>query len=130
MNHSSPQVLAVEDNETLAALMQRILHREAVELTLAGSGEQALELVRQRRFDLIILNIRLPGMNGLEVCRRLKLDPALKEIPVLFASGETSPEFVDAAFRLGAMDYLPKPYGVDEFRSRVLALLKLPATEG
>ncbi len=130
MNAPIPQVLAVEDNETLAALMQRILLREAVELTLAGSGEQALELVRQRRFDLIILNIRLPGMNGLEFCRQLKLDPALKDIPVLFASGETSPEFVDAAFRLGAADYLPKPYGVDEFRARVLALLRRSAPAG
>lgn len=130
MNNPIPQVLAVEDNELLATLMQRILQRVGIELTVAGSGEQAMEIVRQRRFDLIVLNIRLPGMNGLEVCHRLKLDPALKEIPVLFASGETSPEYVDAAFRLGAADYLPKPYGIEEFRTRVLALLRRSVPAG
>ncbi len=130
MNAPIPQVLAVEDNELLATLMQRILQRMGIGLTVAGSGEQAMEIVRQRRFDLVVLNIRLPGMNGLEVCHRLKLDPDLKDIPVLFASGETSEEFVDAAFRLGAADYLPKPYGVDELRTRVLALLKRSAPAG
>lgn len=116
-------VLAVEDNADLASLMRRILAPAGVELTHALSGEQALELVRQRRFDLITLNIRLPGMNGLEVCRRLKADPDLFAIPVIFASGETNQEFIDQAYQLGAVDYLTKPYGVEDFRERVLAQL-------
>jgi two-component system cell cycle response regulator len=121
------QVLAVEDNTNLAILMQRALQREGVGLTIASSGEQALELVRQHWFDLVILNINLPGINGLEVCRRLKSDPVLKAIPVIFASGEINRVFVDEAVRLGAVDYLTKPFGLQEFTTRVLAQLRLPA---
>lgn len=116
-------ILAVEDNDALAHLMRRILEPVGVELTIAVSGEQALELVRQRRFDLITLNIRLPGINGFEVCRRLKADPDLRAIPVIFASGETNQEFIDHAYQAGAVDYLTKPYGIVAFRERVLAQL-------
>lgn len=116
-------VLAVEDNADLASLMRRILAPAGVELTHALSGEQALELMRQRRFDLVTLNIRLPGINGLEVCHRLKQDPELCAIPVIFASGETNQEVIDHAYQLGAVDYLTKPYGIHEFRERVLAQL-------
>lgn len=122
-----PQVLAVEDNANLAILMQRALHREDVELTIADSGERAMELVRQLWFDLIVLNINLPGISGLEVCRRLKSDPALHSIPVIFASGETSRPFMEEAFRLGATDYLHKPFGLPEFTARVLTHLGPPA---
>lgn len=121
--HPVAQVLVVEDNANLAVLMRRALQPEGVELTVAGSGEQALELVRERRFDLFILNINLPGISGLEVCERLKQDPALRPIPVLFASGETRRELVDQAFRLGAVDYLPKPFDLEDFKTRVLAHL-------
>jgi|GEM_PF-1019271 len=121
------QVLAVEDNANLAGLMQRALQAEGVELTIAGSGELAMQLVREHRFDLIILNINLPGISGLEVCRRLKLNPARQRIPVIFASGETSRQFVDQAFHLGAVDYLPKPFGLEDFKTRVLAHLGLSA---
>lgn len=133
MNYSdSPvaQVLAVEDNADLARLMQRVLQRSGIAVTLASSGEQAMELVKQRRFDLFVLNIRLPGISGLEVCRRLKLDPDLKAVPVIFASGETSHRVIDEAFRLGAVDYLPKPYGIEEFRMRVFAHLDVVPKQG
>lgn len=120
-------VLAVEDNANLAQLMRRALQAEGVELTIASSGEQAMELVRQHWFDLIILNINLPGINGLEVCRRLKQDPFLKAVPVIFASGEVNRVFVDEAFRLGAVDYLAKPFGLQDFTTRVLAQLRQAA---
>jgi len=116
-------ILCVEDNESLAHLMRRVLAPAGVEITHALSGEQALDLVRQRRYDLVTLNIRLPGISGFEVCHRLKHDPDLCAIPVLFCSGETNQEFIDQAYQLGAVDYLTKPYGIDDFRERVLAQL-------
>ncbi len=123
------RVLAVEDNASLALLMQRALQPEGVEVTVASSGEQGLGLARRQRFDLIILNINLPGITGLQVCQQLKLDPALKDIPVLFASGETSRLFVDEAFRLGAVDFLPKPFALQEFTACVLAHLGLAGSD-
>lgn len=98
-------------------------------MTVASSGEHALDLVRQRQFDLIILNINLPGISGLQVCQQLKRDPVLKAIPVLFASGETSRMFVDEAFRLGAVHYLTKPFALQEFTACVLAHLGLAGSD-
>jgi len=124
------QVLAVEDNAPLALVMRRAMSAEGVGLTIASSGEQALELVRRLRFDLIILNINLPGIDGLEVCRRLKQDPVLRAVPVIFASGETNRRFMVEAFRLGAVDYLTKPFGLHDFTTRVLAQLRPLAASG
>ena len=117
------QVLAVEDSPHFASLLQSVLQLIGAELTIASSGEQAMELVRQRRFDLIILNVRLPGINGLEVCRRLKQDPELKTIPVIFSSGEPDSHIRDEAVCLGAVDYLVKPYRMQDFMARVLPCL-------
>ncbi len=119
-------VLVVEHDSVVALDQQRLLQDLGAEATIAGSGEQAMILVRQRRFDLIILSINLPGIIGLEVCRRLKQDPDLMAIPVLFMSGETSPYFVDIAFRLGAVDYLTKPCEPEYFKQRVSAQLPVP----
>jgi CheY-like chemotaxis protein len=124
------QVLVVDDNAVIAFDMRQLLQTSVAETTLAGSGEQALTLVRERRFDLILLNIHLPGISGLEVCRRLKLDPQLKAIPVIFVSGECDQVFVNEALRLGAVDYLTKPYDTKAFAARVLAHLKPAPSAG
>lgn len=116
-------ILIVEDNDDLSRLMRRILAPAGVEVTIAVSGEQGLELARQRHYDLITLNLHLPGINGLDVCHRLKHDPDLCAIPVIFCSGETNQDVIDHAYHLGAVDYLTKPYGIDDFRERVLAQL-------
>ncbi len=123
MKVPAAQVLAVEDDAVIALEMQRLMQPAGVEITLASSGEKALETVRQRRFDLIMLNLRLSGISGLEVCRRLKLDPDLKDIPVVFLSAETNSQFMNIAFRLGAVDYLTKPYEVEHFKTRMLVHL-------
>lgn len=129
MKMSLHHVLAVEDNPELVGPMWRLLQHLEAELTIASSGERAMEIVRQKCFDLIILNIRLPGINGLEVCRRLKADPSLKGIPVIFSSGETSRQIVDEAYRLGAVDYLFKPCPIADFQRHILAQLP-PVSSG
>lgn len=68
-------VLAAEANADRVTRMRRVLQPAGIKLTVVGSGEQAMEIVRLRWFDLIILNIRLPGINGLDACRSLKMDP-------------------------------------------------------
>lgn len=121
-------VLAVEEDSVIALDLRRLMQGLGAEITIAISGEQAMELIRRRRFDLVILDFYLPGINGLEVCRRLKLDHGLKKIPVIFLTGETNLEIVNLAFRLGAADYLIKPFVPEDFKQRVRAHLNLPLT--
>ncbi len=120
MKMSTAHVLAVESDANFAAEMPRFMRPHGVEIMVTSSGIRALEIVAQLPFDLIILNIRLPDINGLEVCRRLKSDPRSRHLRVIFLSSEGNPQFRDIALRLGAMDYLAKPYARQEFKRWVL----------
>ncbi len=130
MNAALPHVLVVDDDAVIALDLRQLLRSLGVECTMVESGEQALELVRELQFDLILLNIHLPGISGLEVCRRLKQVPEQKQIPILFLSGETSHQAVAEALRLGAVDYLTKPYEPVHVKARVLACLSQCPSSG
>ena len=127
MKASAAQVLVVEPDAVIAIDLLRLLRHLGTETTTAGSGEQAMELMRRWWFDLIVLNLRLRDINGLEVCRRLKLDPDLKDIPVIFLSTESNPQYRDIALRLGAVEYVTKPFELEDFKQRVLAQLGRPS---
>lgn len=127
MKAPSAQVLVVEQDAVITVDLLRLLRHLGTEPTTAGSGEQAMELVRRWRFDLVILSLRLHGINGLEVCRRLKLDPDLKDIPVILLTTELNPQLMDTAVRLGAVEYVTKPLELDDFKQRVLAHLGHPS---
>ena len=122
---SVARVLVVEDHPDIGDLMRAALRRVGIDATLVTSGEAALKTVRQAPFDLILLDIALPGMNGLEVCRELKADPQLKDIPVIFVSGQNSPENKQEAEQLGAVDFIEKPVTLLHFLSRVMGQLRL-----
>lgn len=126
MKNSIAHVLVVEHDAVITLDVLRMLRHLGAEATTANSGEQALKIVRQGRFDLIILDLNLPGINGLVVCRRLKKNPGLKDIPVIFLTGDTNPPLMDEAFRLGAVDFLTKPYETEELKKRVLVRLIRP----
>ena len=119
------RVLAVEDHPEVGDLMRQALARAQVEVTIITTGEEAINIVRQQPFDLILLDIGLPGMSGLDVCRQLQADKALQNIPVIFVSGQTSPTYKDDAERLGVADFIEKPFELLDFLSRILGHLKL-----
>ena len=124
------RVLAVEDHPEIGDLMRAALARARIEATLITTGEEALAVVRQQPFDLILLDIALPGMSGLEVCRQLKADPTLRHIPVIFVSGQTSKPYHDEARRLGAVDFIEKPFELLNFLARVTGQLRLQTNGG
>lgn len=124
------RVLAVEDHPELGSLMRRALGCAHVEVTIVRTGEEALKIVRQRSFDLILLDIGLPGMSGLDVCRQLQADKALQNIPIIFVSGETSKAYKHEAVRLGAVDFIEKPFELLDFLSRVMGHLRLQTNGG
>jgi DNA-binding response OmpR family regulator len=120
MEHAlRPLILVVDDTARDRELLARILGREGYEVMLAGEGAQALDLAARELPALILLDILLPGKDGIEICRALKADPATRGIPVIFLTGQSSTEQILAGFEAGAVDYVTKPFPILELMARV-----------
>jgi CheY-like chemotaxis protein/anti-sigma regulatory factor (Ser/Thr protein kinase) len=118
------RILYIEDNLSNLTLIKRILERQpAIELLPAMQGTLGLELAREHRPDLIILDLHLPGMPGEEVLRRLKADDTTRAIPVVVLSAEASPRHIQRLLRAGAYDYLTKPLDVQQFLDVIRATI-------
>lgn len=118
-------VLIVDDQPQNLRLVSDYLARHGFELMLTRSGEQALEKVRLATPDLILLDLRMPGMDGFEVCRRLKGEESTAGIPVIFMTAEDETEQKIAGFALGAADYITKPVQREELLARIQHHLQL-----
>jgi two-component system, sensor histidine kinase and response regulator len=112
-------VLIVDDTLKNIQVLGTILRQEGYQISVAQNGEQALDAVGRVHPDLILLDIRMPVMDGLETCRRLKADPSTSGIPVIFLTAEADPDDIVRGFRLGAVDYVTKPFNAEELLSRV-----------
>ncbi len=125
----SASVLVVEDEEALALLLRYNLEAEGFGVDVAGRGEDAEVAVLESRPDLIILDWMLPGISGIELCRRLKASKASREIPILLltAKGEEADRL--RGFATGADDYVVKPFSIPELMARVKAILRRSAPE-
>jgi DNA-binding response OmpR family regulator len=115
-------LLVVEDDRRVADFLARALRAEGYLVTGARSGPEALELGRSQPFDLILLDLMLPGLSGLEVCQELRARRVLTPILVLTALDATEDKI--KGLRLGADDYLTKPFDVDELLARIEALIR------
>lgn len=116
-------ILVVEDQEEIAALLRFKLKNSGYEVVLAENGKLGLETARNNPPDLIILDVMMPVMNGLETLKELKGDPILKSVPVIMMTAQsTEPEIV-RGLELGADDYITKPFRPQEFVARVKAVL-------
>jgi two-component system alkaline phosphatase synthesis response regulator PhoP/two-component system response regulator RpaA len=118
------RILVIEDDPYVARTIERCLHGDQFSVTLAENGAEGLRLARQHRPDLIILDVIMPGMDGYTVCRTLRAQPDLQEVPVLFLTARIKPEDKIAGFKSGADDYLCKPFNLDELLLRVQAILR------
>jgi len=111
-------VLIVDDAETNIDILLDILGEEC-DVTVAMDGESALEAVDEEHPDLILLDIMMPGMDGYDVCKRLKDNPATAHIPVVFLTALTEDEEKKRGLEMGALDYITKPFEVSEIQSKV-----------
>jgi len=118
------KILVIEDAVPLHAVIRVRLADDQLEFFSAYTGEEGLRLAQEVRPDLILLDMDLPDKNGFEVCRRLKNDPALRGIPVIFLSGDVSAEDKVKGLNLGAIDYITKPFDAAELQARVQAALR------
>ncbi len=125
MNPSGAALLVVDDNDDNRFTLTRRLKREGYEnLTTANDGRQALELLRSKNFDLMLLDIMMPEMDGYQVLEQIKADAALRDIPVIMISALEEVESVIRCVELGAEDYLAKPFNPTLLRARVGASLE------
>ncbi len=115
----SERILLVDDNPTNLQVLMGTLEGKGYNLLIAKNGETALKIVRRASPDLILLDIMMPGMDGFEVCRRLKADPATQEIPVIFLSALVDTADKVHGLDLGAVDYITKPFQPEEVIARV-----------
>jgi DNA-binding NtrC family response regulator len=119
------RVLLTDDNDDNLLLLSETLDNPAYQLVLTRSGEEALIAARCETPDIILLDLRMPGIDGHETCRRLKADPALRDTPVLFLSATDSIQARLAGFAAGAIDFIGKPFDPDEVIARVGTHLKV-----
>jgi two-component system phosphate regulon response regulator PhoB len=127
---SVPRVLVAEDEPDIAALVAYQLTREGFRVETAGSGSEALEAVGREIPDLLVLDRMLPGLSGDEVLKRLKLEPATSNIPVLVLTAKREQEDRIEGLELGADDYLTKPFSPRELVLRAKAILRRVAEAG
>ena len=117
-------VLLVEDEEDVVDLLRYHLRKAGFKVLIANSGSEGLEAVRQNRPDVVVLDIMMPGMTGLEVCRAMKADSELARIPVLMLTAKSDVKDRVKGLETGAEDYVTKPFSPKEVVLRVQALLK------
>jgi two-component system, OmpR family, response regulator RegX3 len=118
---NAPRLLVVDDEDAILEFVSFNLRKEGYDVTVAHDGDEALALADKQHFDLVILDIMLPGVDGFEVCRRLR---AKGDVPVLFLSARDTELDKVVGLEIGGDDYLAKPFGIRELQARVKALLR------
>jgi len=117
-------ILVIEDEEDVLELVRYNLAREGYTVGCAESGEAGLELARREHPDLIVLDLMLPGLDGLEVCRLLKADPLTEDISVVMLTARGEEADIVTGLEMGADDYLPKPFSPRVLLARIKAVLR------
>ena len=115
------RILLVDDEESIQTLLSYPLRRDGYEVVQATDGRQALALFAEQPFDLVVLDVMLPGLDGLEVCRRLRIHSA---VPIIMLTAKSEEIDKVVGLELGADDYITKPFSLREFSSRVKAALR------
>ena len=118
------QILVVEDEEDIQELVTHNLGREGYQVTAVGSGEELFKKTRTAVPDLIVLDLMLPGMDGLEVCKLLKAEPKTRHVPIVMLTAKGEETDIVAGLELGADDYVTKPFSPKVLIARVRAVLR------
>jgi two-component system cell cycle response regulator len=120
----SRQILVIDDSQPIHTLIAALLKDEGVELHCADNGQYGITLATSLHPDLILLDVEMPGLNGFETCKRLRADPAMADVPIIFLTGVSELAEKVRGLELGAADYVTKPFNSKELLARVRASLR------
>ncbi len=118
------RIVIVEDDADIAGLVARYLEKAGMATEVISTGRQALAAIRAQPPDLVVLDLMLPGMDGLEICRALRADPSVAAVPIIMMTAKAEESDRIVGLELGADDYIPKPFSPNELVARVRALLR------
>jgi DNA-binding response OmpR family regulator len=121
MPDASARILLVDDEQAIQTLLSYPLRRDGYEVVSATDGRQALDRFAEQRFDLVVLDVMMPKMDGIEVCRRLR---SRSQVPIIMLTARDDESEKVLGLEIGADDYITKPFSVRELRSRVRAALR------
>ena len=117
-------IMIVDDDPSVRDILKTILNSKGLDVIEATNGFEALEKINLGRPKIVIMDIMLPGMNGFEICKRLKLNPKTVNIPVLFLTAKGEASDLNRAMNLGAMDYFLKPFIPQQVLEKILEILE------
>ncbi len=121
---SSERILVIEDDEDIQTLINHNLSRDGFKVTVSGNGVDGLNKIRQESFDCVILDLMLPGIDGLEICRRMKRDPKTQHVPIIMVTAKGEESDIIVGLELGADDYVVKPFSPRVLVARVRTILR------
>ncbi len=122
---AQPEILVVEDDATIRTILEMVLRGAGyTHVRSAGRGDEGLEAIRRHRPDLVLLDIMLPGMDGLTVCRRVRESPALSDVRIVMLTARTQNEDIVRGLECGADDYVTKPFDRRVLLARIQAVLR------
>jgi DNA-binding response OmpR family regulator len=121
MSSEAPRILLVDDEQSVQTLLTYPLRKEGYEVIAASTGQEALDRFREGDFDLVVLDVMLPEVDGFDVCRQLR---AKSSVPIIMLTAKAEELDKVLGLELGADDYITKPFSMREFRSRVKAVLR------
>ncbi|MGR3319852.1 MAG: response regulator [Candidatus Anammoxibacter sp.] len=124
-SEKSYRILIIDDNPDEIKLLEKYLKKEKHGLCTAMTGLDALESLKENTFDLILLDIFMTGIDGFETCKRIKELPGVQDVPIIFLTVQSEQKDIAKGFRLGAVDYITKPYNSAELLARVNTHLEL-----
>src|SRR5438874_9877418 len=121
MADRAPRILLVDDEQSIQTLLSYPLQKDGYDVVRASDGKEALARFSEQAFDLVVLDVMMPRLDGLEVCRRLR---SRSTVPIILLTAKTEEIDKVLGLELGADDYITKPFSLREFRSRVRAALR------
>ena len=122
------RILVVDDDENILNLEKTILEQKGFDVTAAAGGGEALKLLAGQVFDLVLLDVMMPEIDGFTVCRKIKEDPRLKDVPVIFLTAKGGGEALAEGFESGAVMYINKPFTANKLLTIVNTMLESGGT--
>ena len=122
------RILVVDDDENILSLERTILEQKGFEVTTAGGGKEALRTLADQPFDLVLLDVMMPEVDGFTVCRKIKEDPKMKDLPVIFLTAKGGGEALAEGFESGAIMYINKPFTANKLLTIVNTMLETRAS--